>query len=333
MPVGKDGRIRATFTLNPSTLRTACQKPPLQQLPRPNPKDKDDLANLIRNLVVAAPGHTFYARDFSGIEALLVGYEARAPQYMRLARQDVHSFYTIYGMYELEPGKIRANDLPQLSWDDEKLFARLAEIKKEFGAERNALYKHLVHGANFMQGPKGAAEKIFAETGVEYPTALVGKVMSVYFELFPEIKRWHSEVLYQADRDGYLRNAFGYIHRFSRVYDWEKIGGKWQKSPGPSANMVVAFKAQSTAAAIIKEAMMRLFNDHFEEAGQWLRLLIHDELLFEVPENELEKVDSIVKKEMEAPIQQLALPASYAMGEYLVVGTEKKVGRVWGGMI
>ena len=186
--------------------------------------------------------------------------------------------------------------------------------------------------SNFMQGPKGAMEKIYSETGIEYDVSLVKKVMDIYFDLFPEIKKWHSSVLFQADKDGFIRNPFGYVHRFSKVYDWEKVGGKWQKQPGPDANRVIAFGPQSTAAGIIKEAMLRLFFERFEEAGQYLRLLVHDELFFEVPLDKLKRLDIIVKEEMERPIPQLSLPKSYGMGDCLNILTEEKVGVRWGQM-
>ena len=212
------------------------------------------------------------------------------------------------------------------------MFKRLSEIKKEFKEDRNSLYKHLVHGANFFQGARGAAEKIFAETGVEFETKLVSKVMGIYFELFPDIRRWHKTVLAQADRDGFLRNPFGYVHRFSKIYDWEKVGGQWQKEPGAEANKVIAFGPQSTAAGIIKEAMMRLFFTRFEEAGQFLRLLIHDELFCDVPESLVEAVDEVMLEEMEKPIPELPLPESFGMGPFLSIATEAKRGYRWGDM-
>lgn len=329
LPTDKEGVIHTTFTHNPSTLRSASQNPNLQNLPRPG--GKDDPATIIRNLVVARPGNVFLARDFSGIEAVLVGYAASDPGYIRLARHDVHSFYTAYALHELD-GRISANDLPLLSWDDEKLFTRLAEIKKEFKEDRNALYKHLVHGANFMQGARGAAEKILNETGKEFPVALVQKVMNIYFELFPAIKKWHTDTLARADQDGYLRNPFGYVHRFYRVYEWEKVGDKWQKEPGPDANKVIAFWPQSSAAGIIKDAMLRMFQNHFETAGQYIRLLVHDEIFMEVPEAQVAEVDAIMKMEMERPIQCMPMMPEWKMGDYLTILTEAKVGNRWGSM-
>lgn len=291
----------------------------------------ENLGKIVRNLIVARDGHTFLARDYSGIEAVLVGYFAACPRYIRLAKMDVHSFYTAYGLNALD-GRVATSDLPDASWPDEKLKPALAHIKKNFKEDRNNLYKHLVHGANFYQGAKGAQEKIHLETGIEYPVKTVQRVMDVYFELFPEIRKWHNNLWLQVERDGYIRNPFGYIQRFNKVFDYDKIGGQWVKSPGPDANKVVASGPQSTAAGIITEAMMRLYYDRFEEAGQWLRLLVHDELFLEVPDPEVDRVEGVLTEEMERPIPELAMPASWGMGENLVILTEGKRGKRWGEM-
>lgn len=329
MPVGKDGRIHTMFSHNPSTLRSASQNPNLQNLPRPQ-KDPNNPANLIRNLIAADSGNIFYARDYSGIEAVLVGYFAMAPNYIRLAKMDVHSFYTAYALHQ--QGRYPANDLPLLSWDDDKLKQRLSDIKTAYGADRNNLYKHLVHGANFMQGARGATDTILRMTGREVPVKQVSDVMNIYFDLFPEIKKWHQTILVQADKDGFVRNPFGYVHRFYNALSWEMVGGKWQSAPGSDANKVIAFLPQSTAAGIIKEAMLRLFFNRYNEAGQYLRLLVHDELFFEVPETLLDDVDVVVHEEMERAIPELALPSSYKMGDSLIILTEEKKGYRWGSM-
>ncbi len=142
--------------------------------------------------------------------------------------------------------------------------------------------------------------------------------------MFPAIKRWHIQSLDEADKDGYLRNPFGYLHRFNRAYDYTWEYGGWAKKAGSDANKIIAFKPQSTAAAIIKEALMRLYYNRFDEAGQYLRLQVHDELFFEVPRENIESVYKIVKEEMERPIPELPLPKSWNMGDNLVILTESK---------
>ena len=326
MQIGEDGRIHTQYGRDANTLRFTSEDPNLQNLPRPNPKDPNDLANLIRNLIIAKPGSVLYARDFSGIEAVLTGYFALDPKYIRLAKRDVHTYYTVYALYELEGGaRIQACDLPDLDWSDERLFPYLEQLKKEFKTERNNLYKHLVHAANFMQGAKGAKDKIFSETGIEYPVSTVQKVMDVYYSLFPSIRRWHKNVLDEAEKDGYLRNPFDYVCRFNRVYDYKKECGEWVRKPGADSNKAIAFKPQSTAVGIITEAILRLYFNRFDEAGQYLRLQVHDELLSEVPRNLWTEVDKVMEEEMSRPVPQLRLPASWGMGECLNILTEAKI--------
>jgi DNA polymerase I-like protein with 3'-5' exonuclease and polymerase domains len=326
MPVGKDGKIHTQYGRDASTLRFTSEDPNLQNLTRPNPGDPSDPANFVRNLVVAGSGSVLYARDYSGIEAVLTGYFALDPRYIRLAKRDVHTYYTVHALYELEGGaRIQAADLPNLDWPDDRLFPYLEELKSRFKKERNSLYKHLVHAANFMQGAMGARDKIFSETGIEYPVKTVQKVMDVYYALFPKIKQWHKNVLDEAEKDGYLRNPYDYVHRFSRVYEYTKERGEWNKRPGTDANRVISFKPQSTAVAIITEALLRLYHERFEDAGQYLRLQVHDELMFEIPRAEWERVNLIVKDEMERPSPNLRMPLSWGMGSELAILTEAKI--------
>lgn len=331
LPIGPDGRVHCNFTSNPSTLRSACQKPNLQNQPRPDPTKPDDPVNIIRNLFRSKEGSIFTATDFSGIEAKIVGYLAGDPDYMRLCSIDVHSFYTAYAINALD-GRIKSHDLPLLAWSDERLASHLANIKKEFKSDRNNLYKHLVHACNFGQKANGAQEKILLETGTAYPVATIKKVQGVYYELFPKIPKWQWNTLLQVEKEGYLRNPYGYVHRFTRPFDYEKFGSEWQRKQGVDANKIWAFGPQSTAAGIIKEAMLRLYHEKFEEVGQYLRLLIHDELFAEVPKDRALEIQKLMEIEMAKPILQMPLPESFNMGPYFMVGVESKMGERWGSM-
>ena len=347
MTVGPDNRIHTTFGHNPSSLRLCSFDPNLQNIPRGG----DGYSNYVKEIFVAPSGHIFWERDFSGIEAVLVGYFAGAPNYIRLAKTDVHSFYTAYALHTLDPGRVAAGDLPELSWSQDRLAARLKEIKKEFNAERNGLYKHLVHGANYLQTPSGARNHIFKNTSVNYEVALITKVMGVYFELFPEIRQWHRDLTHRVDgtrrrandRDGseaidpwtlgvaYARNPFGYVHHFYNVLNWEKINGEWISSFGEDAKRLVSFLPQSTAAAIIKQAARVIYHD-YPWVGETLRLLIHDSILGEAKEGEVETCLRVSAEVMESPIKELPLDPTWNMGEFLTINTEAKVGKSWGSM-
>ena len=265
-----------------------------------------------------------------GIEAVLVGYEARDKDYIRLAWRDVHSFYTAWALYEIEK-RIPYDDLPQLSWDDDRLFTRLAEIKSEFKKDRNNLYKHLIHAINFGQGAYGARDKIYEETNIVYDVKLISKLMGIYKTLFPKIPEWQTATRDEAADKGFLQNAFNYVHRFNHVYKWEKDRyGEWERKNGDDAEAVLAFRPQSNAAGILKEAMLRLYFERFEEAGQYMRLTTHDELLWECPPELQDSVDAVFVEEMEKVIPQMPMPAEWGMGTHLKVLTEGKMGSRWG---
>lgn len=344
LKVDPDNRVRGTFGHNPSSLRLCMFDPNLQQIPRGG-----GISKYVKDMFVAPEGSMFWERDFSGIEAVLVGYFAGAPNYVRLAKMDVHSFYTAYALNALD-GRVAGNDLPDLSWDDSRLSARLAEIKKEFKSDRNDLYKHLVHGANYLQTPAGARSHIFKNTNTYHPLPLITKVMGVYFELFPEIRQWHRDLCNRVDgtkrRDAgsegdaidpwtlgvcYARNPFGYTHRFYNVLEWQKVGTEWISSYGEDAKRLVSFLPQSTAAAIIKQAAKSLFYNH-EGVGKSLRLLIHDSILGEAPEGDIDRCMETSRLVMEAPIPQLPLDPTWNMGEYLTILTEAKSGKSWSSM-
>lgn len=339
MPVGNDSRIHTTFGHNPSSLRLCSFDPNLQNIPRGG----KGAEAWVKDIFIAPAGSIFWERDFSGIEARLVGWFSGSAKYTYITGIDVHSFYTAYALNALD-GRVSANDLPDIEWPEGRLRTRLADIKKEFKSDRNDLYKHLVHGANYLQTPNGAQKHIFKETGIGYDIKIIRKVMGVYFELFPEISKWHRDLCERVDgtrRDEdeakdhlgvcYARNPFGYVHHFYNVLDWNKVNGKWYSTFGEDAKRLVSFLPQSTAAAIIKQAAKRIFYE-YPWVGETLRLLIHDSILGETVEGDLEKCLEVSQQVMETPIRELPLDPSWNMGEFLVIGTEAKVGKSWGEM-
>lgn len=320
MEVGRDGRIHPIFTHNPSTLRLACQNPNAQNLPRQTGK-QEDLCNYVRNTIVAGPGKVLIEYDFSAIEAVLVGYFARLPYYIRLAKLGVHSYLASHILK-------RPADL---TWSDADLRAYFKEIKSSKDSEVIKVYngaKRTVH----LSGYGGTPRKMHEAEPEVFPTEKYAReVQAIYFNLFPEIRKWHWSMWLDAEKDGYLRNPFGYIHRFNKVFRYEKVSGKWEKKPdtGGDANAVLAFMPQSTAAGIIKEAMLRMW-DRFDEVGQYLRLQVHDSLVAEVDIALADEVGSIMQTEMEKPVECLRLSESYGMGKFLSIDVEGKRGQQWG---
>lgn len=330
---GSDGRVHTTFGHNPSSLRLCSFDPNLQNIPRGT---GDEVEKWVKDCFVAPAGHLFWERDFSGIEAVLVGYFAGSAKYTRFAKLGVHDYLCSHML----------GAPADLSWSDADLKAYFKSLKRDHPLLR-ASAKQVVHGSNYMMTAKRMHE-LFPEV---FPTTKdAARLQGLYFELFPEIRKWHRDLCHRVDgtkrrkddADGevvdpwtlgvcYARNPFGYVHHFYNVLDWERVDGQWHATFGEDAKRLVSFLPQSTAAAIIKQAARRIYYE-FLAVGETLRLLIHDSIMGECPEGMLEECLTISAKVMEAPIPQLPLDPEWNMGEFLSIGTEHKVGRSWGEM-
>lgn len=332
-PVGRDGRVHTTFTHNPSSLRLSSTNPNLQNIPRVS---GGGIARWVKECFVAPTGNLFWSRDFSGIEAALVGYFAGSQRYTRLAKLGVHAYFA---------GAV-AGRVASLDWDDVRLKAYLEESKAVVGPVAYDTAKRCIHGSNYLMTPK----KMHYEYPETFPSVqAAARHQGAYFELLPEIPEWHRELCVRVDgtkrksaEDServdpwtlgvcYAQNPFGYVHRFYNVLDWERVDGKWMSSLGEDAKRLVSFLPQSTAAAIIKQAGRRLWNE-YPTVGMTMRLWIHDEILGEVSEADVDECLVVSKMVMEAPLPELPLDPAWGMGEFLSIGTEAKVGNVWADM-
>lgn len=305
--------------------------PNLQNIPRGT---SDEVERWVKECFVAPSGYSFWARDFSGIEAVLVGYFAGSPRYIRAAKLGVHAYLASYIL----------RDPADWAWSDQDLKSHFRRVKQNKVVYDTA--KRCVHGSNYRMTPR----KMFYEYPETFPTVKeAARLQEIYFDLFPEIREWHTDLCLRVDgtrrrsNDGldsidpwtlgvcHAQNPFGYVHRFYNVIDWEKVDRKWIWSFGEDAKRLISFFPQSTAAAIIKQAGKRLWYE-FPWVGQTMRLWIHDEILGEGSDEEIERCLQISQEVMEAPIPQLPLDPAWGMGDYLSIGTEAKVGRCWADM-
>jgi DNA polymerase-1 len=115
-----------------------------------------------------------------------------------------------------------------------------------------------------------------------------------YFETYPGVKRYMDEVVEQAKRDGYVTTLLGRRRYLPMIHS--RNYGERSFAERTAMNTPI----QGTAADIIKHAMVRLER---EMAARKLKsrmlLQVHDELIFEVPEQELEEMKELVRAVME----------------------------------
>ena len=146
--------------------------------------------------------------------------------------------------------------------------------------------------------------------------ATAKQIIDRYFEEFSGVKTWLEKTLTDAYAKGYVETLGG----FRRYLIELKQGNYRVRAAGE--RMAINAPVQGTAADIIKAAMIKL---NLELRSQKLEtkmlLQVHDELVFEVPDDEVEKIKPVIKDLMENTFK-LSVP----------VVVEIKIGQNWGQM-
>ena len=118
-----------------------------------------------------------------------------------------------------------------------------------------------------------------------------------YFATMPEIKEYMAKTIDFAHKNGYVITPYG------RKCSVQGINDKNKRLVSFAERAAINAPIQGGASDIIKLAMQKVFNA-LHEGGYKTRMLlqVHDELIFEVPENELEEVKALIKNGMESVV-------------------------------
>jgi DNA polymerase-1 len=138
--------------------------------------------------------------------------------------------------------------------------------------------------------------------------------IDAYLERFPRVAAFMADTIKQATETGYVTTLFGRRRQIPelRARNW----GVRTLGERLAVNTVI----QGTAADVMKLAMIRVHSE-LERRGLETRMIltIHDELLFEGPEAEMDEVRAIAETEMVAPWGDRTPPLAVDAG----------VGRSW----
>ena len=140
-----------------------------------------------------------------------------------------------------------------------------------------------------------------------------GEYMKKYFERFPRIKEYMQEAVELAKEKGFAKTLFGRIRFIPEL--------KSENSPLRKFGERVAINMplQGTASDIIKLAMINVFSK-LQEKGLKSKLVlqVHDELILDCPQNEVETVEKLLKEEMENVVSlSIPLPVEVSSGKTL----------------
>ncbi len=138
-----------------------------------------------------------------------------------------------------------------------------------------------------------------------------GEFIDRYLESFPGVKQYMDDIVQQAKREGYVTtmlNRRRYLPEItSRNFNLRSFAER------TAMNTPI----QGSAADIIKKAMVEMAKRLREEKLETRMLLqVHDELIFEAPKDEIEKLEKIVPDVMEHAIQlDVPLKVDYSYGD------------------
>lgn len=159
--------------------------------------------------------------------------------------------------------------------------------------EQRSAAKATNFGLIYGIGPARLAKQI----GVKVEEA--ERFMSAYFQSYPNVKEYLSQSLKNAKKNKYVETLLGRIRRLHNTLDSEDA-----RARAHAENIAVNTPIQGTAADLIKKAMIAIQRRLDEEGFQTRMLLqVHDELVFEAPAEEVERVQEVIRHEMAHAIQ------------------------------
>ncbi len=137
--------------------------------------------------------------------------------------------------------------------------------------------------------------------------------IDTYFEKYPGVKQYMEEIVRDAKDKGYVETLY---HRRRYLSD---INSRNFNLRSFAERTAINTPIQGSAADILKIAMIEMARRLKEEKLQATMLLqVHDELVFEVPESELEQLNQLVKEVME-----------HAVSLHVPLITDSSWGKTW----
>ena len=234
----------------------------------------------IREAFIAPEGHQLLCADYSQIEPRILAHLSQDPRLLAVFAnsEDIHmaTAMEIFG----QPA---------------------AQITKDMRRAAKTVVFGIVYGIS----PFGLSQNI----GV--PQAEAKKYIETFFERFPAVRALMDRNIAEGRAKGYTTTILGRRRPIPELQGGDPV----QRSFGE--RMAVNSPIQGSAADLIKVAMINVHKRLQQELPQTKMILqVHDELIFEVPGNQLDSAKQLVQSEMEGVGTQLGLsvPLKVDMG-------------------
>jgi DNA polymerase-1 len=242
---------------------------------------RTELGREIRAAFIAAPGNKLLSADYSQIELRILAHLSEDPVLVEAFRrgEDIHS-RTAQEVFAVAP------------------FAQTPDHRR--------VAKVINFGVIYGLSAFGLAQNL----GID--TREAAKFIAAYFERYSGVKKYLDAQIAETRKTGFTKTIFGRIRPIPEI-----------NSPQPNMRNFAERTAMNTpmqgsAADLIKLAMIELDRRLPKDFKSRMILQVHDELLFEGPEEEIPRLTKLVKEVMENV---------YALSVPLIVDT--KVGNNW----
>jgi DNA polymerase-1 len=231
----------------------------------------------IRRAFIAEPGHLLVAADYSQIELRILAHLSADPALIAAfaGGEDVHR-RTAALMFKVDP----------------------AAVTREMRSRAKTINFGIVYGMN--------AYGLSARLGI--PVEEAHSFIQAYFEVYPGVRAWIESTIERARQDGQVTTLLGRRRAVAEL-----------ASPNPrvrqaAENTAVNTPVQGSAADMIKKAMVALQRElRRRRLRSRMILQVHDELVFEVAQDEVETVAQLARQEMQSALD-LKVPVVVDVG-------------------
>ncbi len=255
----KTQRVHTSFLLAATTTgRLASSEPNLQNIPIKSEDGKD-----IRKAFISEKNFSLISADYNQIEMRILADLADVKELKKAFKnnEDVHSL-TASQVFNIDVSKIDT---------DKRRKAKAINFGIIYGISQYGLAKQ-----------------------INVTNTEAEEFLNSYFLKFPEIKEYMNSTIKFCRNSGYVNNIFGRRTHITGINDKNFNVRNFQERAAINAPI------QGSASEIMRLAMIRVSNKLKDINNNDIRLLlqIHDELIFEVPNKNIDKISKVIKDEM-----------------------------------
>ncbi len=243
---------------------------------------RTEVGRQIRRAFIADPSYTLLTADYSQFELRILAHITHEPRL-------VEAFSNDEDIHMITAATLFNVPVEQVTKDQRRLAKTVVYA---------VLYGQSAFGLSQVTGMNNTESASFIRR---------------YHEIFPNIKGYVDGTLNQARKQGYVNTLYGRKRFFPDMHALSHV--ERQALEREAVNMPI----QGTNADLIKIAMINLHHDLKEKRMKTRMILqVHDELVFEVPVEELERAKVLIKDRMEG-VEKLDVP----------IKVEMKIGKNW----